>query len=113
MMKTWMIRLIAIGLILVSGFLIFQGVRALQGTDSPRGDTIVATVEASAGQIVFHPVVDYEIAGFTLVVVSQNGFRWEGEFGPDNIPAFKTVDAAGNSLPDGSYRYALQAYPLV
>lgn len=47
-------------------------------------------------------------AGFILVVSGPNGYRFEQNFGSNEQPTFQIVDAAGETLGDGLYKYELR-----
>lgn len=90
-------QLLAAALVLLAGSAIAQG--QLQER---------ATVNHYSDGIQFHPLVDFSDA---VLTVSGGEVLIHQVFSSEEYPSISLYDAAGNVLPDGSYRWQLELRP--
>ena len=73
-------------------------------------DRDIATVSSGGSSVNFYVVVPH--SGKTLTIVAPDGQTFVKEFKEEGSAGFKLVDAAGEKLPDGSYKYELRVTPI-
>lgn len=113
-MKKPVVLLGVLALLLIFSTMLFAAPNARpadQDGNQPDAPAVlpVAGMEIGEAQIVWAPHVEND--GLVLTIAGPNGLHFQQEFATGKQLTLDLVDAAGLTLPDGSYNYELYAIP--